>query len=116
MGNKKKISYDERLSKADSQGNYYNKNGRKVGEKFGRIYASMMESYAWLDLSMGARYMLLVMSLQIKSDKYLKNKIDSHEIYFNKALAERYGFKNGKQRRKYIQELIDHGFIKRKWL
>lgn len=75
------------------------------------VYASMMQSKAWHNLSNNARVLYLYMKLQLYGAK-IKDHPET-DFYFNTAMAQKtYGlYSNMAQFRKDRQQLIDNGFI-----
>lgn len=92
----------------------------KVFEKVGSsnlsatLYASMLQSDAFLDLSPNAMKLYTYMKLQLYGVQLAEKPNQRMEQFvFNKAMYTKVYplFKNGEQFNKYCHELIAHGFI-----
>lgn len=74
------------------------------------IFAAMMESYAWSQLTNNARVLYLYMKLQLYGAKPIEGR-DSDCFYFNQALFMGKLYTNKAQFRKDRDMLIKYGFI-----
>ena len=81
-------------------------------EPYAAIYASMLGSVAFLNLSHGAQALYVFMKLQYKNKQNGAAGLQPDQFYFNQAMYEKYGFTNPTQFQKYKKELIQQGFIK----
>ncbi len=107
-------------NKGNKQPKSFESDGRSK-DSFARIYESMFESKAFMDLTKNQRLLYLYMKKQLYAKR--KPQADYPEIeqfkgeslfYFNLAAAEKYGLysrTNNKQFYKDKDVLIDHGFI-----
>lgn len=84
----------------------------KVGDVSANIFASMLQSRAWSNLSNNARVLYLYMKLQYYGQKNIPNK-EQEYFYFNKAMfTKTYPlYTNTNQFYKDRQLLLDNGFI-----
>lgn len=84
----------------------------KAGDVSANIYASMMQSRAWGNLTNNARVLYLYMKLQYYGQKTIPDR-EQECFYFNKALVTKNYqlYTNVNQFYKDKKMLIDNGFI-----
>ena len=84
----------------------------KAGDVSANIYASMMQSEAWSNLTNNARVLYLYMKLQYYGQKTIPDR-EQECFYFNKALVTKTYqlYTNVNQFYKDKKMLIDNGFI-----
>lgn len=85
---------------------------KKAGDVSANIYASMIQSRAWANLTNNARVLYLYMKLQYYGQRNIPNR-EQECFYFNKAMfTKTYQlYKNVNQFYRDRQMLIDNGFI-----
>lgn len=84
----------------------------KAGDVSANIYASMMQSKAWSNLTNNARVLYLYMKLQYYGQKTIPDR-EQECFYFNKRMFTKVYqlYKNVNQFYKDKKLLIDNGFI-----
>lgn len=82
------------------------------GDTSSSIFVSMRLSDAWKSLSSVARLVYIDMKMEYYRQKKKPSEERQDTFYFNKFIWNNiYGYKNANQIKKYIDELIEKGFI-----
>ncbi len=80
--------------------------------KFTRLYHELLESKAFIDLSLTEKVLFLHMKMQYKGNAAKNNPNGKPEqFYFNLALAKKYNICGKTTLYKAIDNLIEHGLI-----